>query len=112
MKTIPKDELLALVEKDDGDCFIFFFDRGFIETHTCDWCENQTSESLADLAERLWEKATSCEVITSLHIACGIVSGINSCDNDIVRGWFFVYAKPIHRIVAAIIALQRAGVEA
>jgi hypothetical protein len=93
------------------------------ETLAGDTTWNQRLESLADLAERLWKKAREiklCEggdLLTALCDVAGVMENrkkCTQCGHESSAGSVFFWATDadaIHRIVAALIALQRAGVE-
>jgi hypothetical protein len=104
---ITEQEILDLLEKTEQEQINLFASRHILIKRTnCVSPCGLIYESLADLAERLWEKARDRseldQVMAQISRNCG------------QRAWvdFFAYkAKPIHRIVAAIIALKRAGIK-
>lgn len=70
-------------------------------------------ESLPDLAERLWEKALKIsrktnwdELLDAMHETLNIIPEGFHFD----QFWMY-YAKPIHRIVASLLAMKRARKE-
>jgi uncharacterized UBP type Zn finger protein len=80
------------------------------------------TESLADLAERLWRKAREIEsdensyLLTALCDVADFVENrkkCSQCGHELYSGVSFFWATDadaIHRIVAALIALQRAQI--
>ena len=98
---IPKNELLALLDKTEQERALWLKDKGIL-SYRCR--ATAIDETLADLAERLWKRALH----VNLDFAMRIVADKLAVDFD--RFWKMYY-KSIHRIDAAIIALQRAGVD-
>jgi hypothetical protein len=117
--TTPEQELLELPKKTEEE------QRRFLRVNKitsirypveCVQCgedlsvHHKVEESLADLAERLWEKAFTKAykklLSTMLHVY-SLQRAVSASESFF---WMFE-AKPINRIVAALIALQRAGVE-
>jgi hypothetical protein len=108
---IPERELLELIGKTEQEQVDYLVESKFIRFLPCTQYKASgvvRMESLADLADRLWQEAIEK---AEPEISCSMAQISRICGK---RAWvdFFAYsAKPIHRIIAAIIALQRAGVE-
>ena len=91
-------------------------------THTCTICDESMTcfcvESLADLAERLWEKAVEKVGTKLVSYLSESIDKFDTPEFILKSGrsmacewkvWWLFYAKPIHRIVASLITLQRSG---
>jgi len=123
-KPIPEAELLGLLTKTEEEREQVFVKYGLLKSRRVSHVltQNVTSmeihairnkdinrelfvhETEADLAERLWKKAKS-------HLTLNILHEVFGGDSyELMINWIRD-AEPIHRIVAAIIALQRVGVE-
>ena len=115
-----EQDFLDLLNKTKDEQIKWLTDRGILNGYDRDiqhpvWgctAKYTQQESLADLAERLWEKAMKQG--TTLTVA--MVHVADYCEKKKIIAtqvfhWFCYYAKPIHRIVASLIALQRSEVE-
>jgi hypothetical protein len=121
MKTIPEDELLDLLNKAESEAIEWLSHHDHIILD----CVEKFSfldgkvhkvpvwESLADCAERLWEKAKIKTIfpIAAVYEHLYPEIEVNQANRCSMMEWLAMDSKPIHRIVAAIIALQRSGVE-
>lgn len=110
---IPESELLALLDKSEEDVGDYLADKGILTMQHRFCVEHgsvEIAESLADLAERLWERTV--EKVGTVNFN-NIVEMIAEKTTTIPNAFVFrqFYLKPIHRIIAAIIALQRSGEE-
>lgn len=108
--------LVALLDKSDVEHIEFLSTRRISKAYKCHnpKCDLEKYESLADLAERLWKLA--CEH-AELSNAMDEIYPIKSCFNGPETRcrfyqWWLFDTTSIHRIVAALIALRRSGVEA
>jgi hypothetical protein len=123
--TTPEQELLGLLKKTEEEQINWLEKNEILKVpaRLYDVCDHILFESLADLAERLWKKAREiklCEggdLLTALCDVAGVMENrkkCTQCEHESSAGSVFFWATDadaIHRIVAALIALQRAGVE-
>lgn len=106
MKIPEESELIAMLDKTEKEQLRSLQNMGVMvirpetnESFDYWW------ESLPDLAERLWEKA---KPRLTVHILAMVFNFED--EENLLLNWIRD-AKPIHRIVASLIALKRAGVE-
>lgn len=119
MKQIPEQELLDLLNKTEEERQKWFLDHDMLFVLAEKEEQWTLYETEADLADRLWERANktylkeSMVIIYQREVRPNIVFNIVTAGRfyEDSRNWFLYDAKSIHRIVAAIIAIQRAGQE-
>jgi hypothetical protein len=136
LDNIPEQELLELPKKTEEEQAKWLSDKYILksspvylrptftglgdrdgvceETLAGDTTWNQRLESLADLAERLWEKmwdGKSLGMTWRITRDCLLLVGGNTEFEESLMKWWAMFSRPIHRIVAALTALKRAGVE-
>lgn len=103
LQTLKKSELLELLTKTEEEQNDWIRDAQLLITmNAC---------CTARLAERLWEKAKydlTFEIIKLVSVTGKIL--LESASRFDIFYWLGMESKPIHRIVAALIALRRAGV--
>jgi hypothetical protein len=121
--TAPEQELLDLLNKPECEQIQYFLDNHILKSRETIRDYFIPIVSLADLAECLWKKAREiklCEggdLLTALCDVAGVMENrkkCTQCGHESSAGSVFFWATDadaIHRIVAALIALQRAGVE-
>ena len=114
---IPEEELLALIDKTEEEQYNWLAENKVLKpdaTVVLYLCHIGRPESLADLADRLWKRAN---IKTIFPIATVYeymypeieVTQANRCS---MMEWLAMDALPIHRIIAAIIAIHRSGEKA
>lgn len=107
--TQTEQELLDLLGMTEDEARSYLFHKGILlDRIECDVCDHKILESLADCAERLREKATLYRV--TFTQAMQDVFDLEDQNNSLFNFWVFD-ATTIHRIVAALIAIKRAGGE-
>jgi hypothetical protein len=104
-------ELLDLPGKTEDEQIVFLSSRNILNAYQCHKCDLEQCESLADLAERLWGKLPN-----DLSGLADVYKQVNHLRKDqALEGaywkWWAIESIPIHRIVAALIALKRSGGE-
>lgn len=69
-------------------------------------------ESLPDLSNRLWKLAVKHLTLPkAIQDVTEYSTGVRPMKRESIEAWWIYTSQPIHRIIAALIALGRAGVE-
>lgn len=130
LKDTTEAELIALLEKTPTEQENYLACNKIQKSTNCfsvccpdcdySWDED-VYESLPDLAERLWDKAQyECQkqyiaFTNSMVDVFALVTCLIKPEEGTSKAefwcWWACEAKPIHRIIAALIALKRSGIE-
>jgi hypothetical protein len=118
---IPENELLDLLDKTKQEQKQWAIDKYLVKVigSTGGADDETVYESLADLAERLWEMAYLANIhsplldnaIVRIYENTTGIRVISKADKITMLTWWLEPKKIIHRTVAALIALGRAGVD-
>ncbi len=105
---MTRDEILGLSKMTEDEQIDMLERSGIIENYAkkCPNCGHWLAESLADCAERLWEDAIY-GMTAEDHRTIAARYFNNNCFTELQEYiWWFIDAKPIHRIQAALLVKE------